>query len=344
MMQLWASYSIVLPLWHPQNQVFDRHRLLIRFSAYCVIVRAVNGTVSLVRSMVELALEKEITFLAGSIAFFAFVSLVPAMVLILAIGSVLGGEQFAAGLVNIVEAALSDEGEEVLETALADTTGLAGASVAGFGVLFWSTLKVFRALDSAFDRIYQVNERTSLPRELLNGTIVVLSITTSLMVLLLVRTTITWLEVPYANVLSVPIVLMGLVAVLTPMYYVMPPVQVSLRSVLPGALFAVFGLLFLHQLFHLYASEAGQYQAYGFIGAVLLFLLWLYFGATILLTGAVINATLQSRVREDEETVLDTAVPVTPHFDMEDGESEKSQSKRSSNGRDEPEEEPPKVR
>ncbi len=272
--------------------------------------------VSLVRDIVELALEKEITFLAGSIAFFAFVSLVPAMVLILAAGSLLGGEQFATGIVSLVESALSEEGEEVLETALADTTGLAGASVIGFAVLLWSALKVFRALDIAFDRIYQINVKTSLPRHILNGMIVILSMVTSLMVLLLVRTTIHWLAIPYANMLSIPIVLLGLVAVLTPLYYVMPPIPVSLSSVLPGTLSAVFGLVLLQQLFHLYASHAAQYQAYGFIGAVLLFLLWLYFGATILLAGVVVNAALLGRGGIVDRSA-DVTLPVTPHFDRE---------------------------
>lgn len=296
-----------------------------------------GGHLSDVREIVRLAREKEITFLAGSIAFFAFVSLVPAMVLVLAIGSVLGGEAFAAGLVGLVEQALSEEGSEVLQTALADTTGLAGASAIGVLVLLWSTLRVFRALDIAFDRIYQVDVHTSLPEQLLNGAIVVLSITTTLMGLLLVRRTVSWLAVPYATVLSIPLIFFGLIAVLAPLYYVMPPAAVSMREILPGTLVAVLGLLLLHQLFHIYTFYAGQYQAYGFMGAVLLFLLWLYIGAIILLAGAVVNAVLASTNRAVDTTTL----PVTPHLGLnedreadEDGQHERE--RHSADGSEEP--------
>lgn len=305
----------------------DKHLFLLAVGSKYGVAMRTGDAKALGRSMVELALEKEITFLAGSIAFFAFVSLVPAMVLVLAAGAVLGGEEFAAGLVGLVESSLSAEGTEVLRTALADTTGLAGASAIGVVVLLWSALKVFRALDIAFDRIYQVDADTPLLRQLLNGTIVVLSITTSLMVLLLVRMSIAWLGVPYANWLGIPLVLLGLIAVLTPLYYVLPPVAVSLPDVLPGALSAVAGLLLLQQLFHYYAAHAGQYSAYGFIGAVLLFLLWLYFGAIILLAGVVVNATLKNVRRTGlSEAAASRSLPVTPHLAVDEEADEEPAS------------------
>ncbi len=258
----------------------------------------IQPIVTTVRTIVTLGREKEISFLAGSIAFFAFVSLIPAMVLVLAVGALVGGEGFAVALVQLVESALSEEGSEVLTAALENTTGLAGASIAGLVVLAWSALKVFRALDIAFDRIYAVETRSSIIRQLLNGAIVALAIGTALALLVLVRATLMWLEVPFAGVLSSILLIGGLVLVLTPMYYVMPPVRVSLRHVLPGSLTAVVGLFILQQVFQVYAANAAQYQAYGFIGAVLLFLLWLYFGATVILMGVVVNAALSTtRVR-----------------------------------------------
>jgi len=277
-----------------------------------------GDVISIGRGMLELAIEKEIAFLAGSIAFFAFVSLVPAMVLILAVGSLVGGEAFVTGITRLVESSLSEEGTEVLQTALADTTDLAGASVIGLIVLVWSALKVFRALDIAFNRVYQVDADANLLRQLLNGAIVASSITTTLMVLLLVRMALPWLTIPYGNWLGVPLVMLGLLVVLTPVYFLLPPIPVSLREVIPGTLVAVVGLILLRELFALYASRAGQYQAYGFIGAILLFLLWLYFGSTILLGGVVVNATLADlRRMQAPGSESGFALPVTPHFDTE---------------------------
>jgi len=58
------------------------------------------------------------------------------------------------------------------------------------------------------------------------------------------------------------------------------------RTVLCGKIVFPFGL---------YAANASQFQTFGFVGAVLLFLLWLYFGALILLFGAVVNAATFER-------------------------------------------------
>jgi membrane protein len=87
----------------------------------------------------------------------------------------------------------------------------------------------------------------------------------------------------------------GLFVALFPLYYVMPPESVSARHFFPGTATVVFGWLLLRALFGVYASTAVRYQAYGFLVAVLLFLLWLYFGATVLLVGAVVNVVIGDR-------------------------------------------------
>lgn len=63
------------------------------------------------------------------------------------------------------------------------------------------------------------------------------------------------------------------------------PRQLLDATAVVGTIGAGLGLIVLQQLFHVYTSLAGRYQAYGIIGAVLLFLLWLYFGAFVLLLG-----------------------------------------------------------
>lgn len=87
---------------------------------------------------------------------------------------------------------------------------------------------------------------------------------------------------------------LALVVVLTvallPVYYVLPPVSVSVREVLPGAVLAAVGWVGLQFGFRLYAANAAQYAAYGLIGAVLLFVTWLYFASIVVLLGATLNA------------------------------------------------------
>ncbi|WP_324756110.1 YihY/virulence factor BrkB family protein [Haloarcula sp. GH36] len=254
-----------------------------------------DDTVSTARSIATLVRESELSFLAGSIAFFAFFSLVPSLLLLVALGSLVGGEQFVTRIVRLFETSLSAGGGAVIGEALADPTGQVGASIVGVVGLFWSALKVFRAIDLAFDRIYTTDKSTSLPQQLRDATVVVVSIGGGIILLLIVQITLVRLDTgfaPYSSLLGVPVLLVGLLIVLAPLYYVMPPVRLSVRQVVPGTITAVVGLIALQQVFHVYASFAGQYRAYGFIGAVLLFLLWLYVGALVLLLGAVVNVAV----------------------------------------------------
>lgn len=251
-----------------------------------------EGTVSKIRSLVKVGTDNELSFLAGSIAFFASFSILPALLLILALGSVFVGDQFAVGIVSTLEGFLSEEGSRVISDALTDRTGLAGASLLGFGALFWSTLKVFRAIDIAFDRIYGADNAPSLPEQLVTATVVLASMGAGVALIVTLQAALLELNTGFTsliNLAGIPLLVASLVLLLLPVYYMMPPEQITVREAVPGTATAALGLILLQQVFHIYASVAGSYQTYGFLGAVLLFLLWLYFGALALLFGAVVN-------------------------------------------------------
>lgn len=254
-----------------------------------------NDIASIARRVVTLGRENELSLLAGSIAFFAFFSIIPALLLVVAIGSLVGGEQFTVGAVNLFETYLSEEGSTVISEALTDSAKQIGASLVGVVALFWSALKVFRAIDLAFDRIYETEKQTSLPKQLLNATVTVTSISIGFTLILVVQILLVRLGPGvsvYLSLASVPVLIVGLLIVLIPLYSVMPPERIPLRHIVPGTVTAVIGLTVLQQVFHVYVSLASQYQAYGLIGGILLYLLWLYFGAFVLLLGAVVNVAI----------------------------------------------------
>lgn len=239
------------------------------------------------------ARESELSFLAGSVAFFAFVSIIPAMLLVVAVGTALWSEELATRAVSLIASYLSGEGARVVREALVDSPGGVGASIVGVVGLLWSTLKVFRAIDLAFDRVYGVEKTSPLWRQLVNGAVVVVTIGVGIALLLTVQTVVERLagDLP-AGLVSVPLLVGGLLVALAPLYYVMPPRPVTVREIVPGTVTAVVGLIALRQGFRAYTAVAGEYQAYGVLGAALLFLLWLYFGSLVLLVGAVVNVAV----------------------------------------------------
>ncbi len=71
--------------------------------------------------------------------------------------------------------------------------------------------------------------------------------------------------------------------------------MITIKSVLPGSIFATLGLIIASSGFNFYVSSFGKYSiTYGSLGGIIVFLIWLYLLSTITLVGAEINSTIYS--------------------------------------------------
>ncbi|MWV38261.1 MULTISPECIES: YihY/virulence factor BrkB family protein [Natrialba] len=240
------------------------------------------------------ASDRDVTYLAAGFAYYAFVSVIPLVLLALVVGSLLGGERIAQQLILVAGDFLPEAGEDLVTDALTTEAGRTEATVVALGVAIWGALKVFRGLSLAFDRIYDEVAEDSLLTEIREGLVVIVAGTGALALMIVVGTVLGIVSgaVPYAGVLSWVVLLVGLVLVFLPIYYVLPPISIDLAEAVPGALFAAVGWAILQAGFQLYAANAGRYQAYGAVGGVLLFVTWLYFAGIVILFGAVLNVVL----------------------------------------------------
>lgn len=247
------------------------------------------------REVVSRARDENITFFASSIAYYAFFSIIPLLLLALSIGALLGGEAFAERIVGVVEGHLSSSGQELVTQAVDNQSGQVGGSIVGLVGLIWSGIKVIRAIDMSFDEIYATDVETSLTEQILDGITVLVAVGLGIVIMLGVGTFIRRpgiLEIPYLNLFGWLALIVGLVIVFLPLYYVMPPEEMTVSAALPGTLVAAVGWIFLQAGFQVYSAYAASFEAYGIIGGVLLFLTWLYFAGILLLLGAVVNAVI----------------------------------------------------
>ncbi|MFC7046718.1 YihY/virulence factor BrkB family protein [Halobacteriaceae archaeon GCM10025711] len=257
------------------------------------------SAIGTVRSAVKTARERQVTFMAAGVAFYAFMSLLPLLLLVLAVGTLVGGEELATAIVAQFQDVLTDTGQELVVQALRDDAGRTTAGVVGVLTLTWGALKLFRSLTLAFADLYGSTHSVSMLEQVRVGLTAIgaIVLATGLMVAVgaVVDVAAPDATLPFGRILGSLTLVAGIALALLPLYYVLPPVSVSAREVVPGALVAAVGWAALQGLFQVYAANAGQYQAYGVLGGVLLFLTWLYFAAVILLVGAVVNATLTAR-------------------------------------------------
>lgn len=262
-------------------------RLVDRLAEFVAIRIAVG--------VVELARDRNITFVAAGVAYYALASLVPMLLLAFAVATAVGLEIVLERILDAAENLLTNTGQELLVEALADTTGRTGAGIVGTVGSVWGTVKLSRGLSRGFGELYEYESGISIQRQLVNTVIVFGSLVVAVTVLMGFDLAIMYGPVPewIVGPLEQVTLFVALLVALLPLYALLPPGRLRVREVLPGALIAASGWVLLRLGFELYAVYAAEYQVYGILGALLLFITWLYIGALVVLLGAVINVVVR---------------------------------------------------
>ena len=249
-----------------------------------------NRTIDVGRDVFSAVRSQQVTFLAASIAYYMFVSLLPLLLLGLAIASLVGSQAFADRVITAVGTALTPDAADLLRGALTNAAGRGGATVLSLVVMLWGGLKVFRGVDVAFSTVYGTSDEASFLDSVADGCVALAGIARALVGFAVVGSlgAIFGVNLALSGLALVPI----LVVAFLPLYYLFPDTEITLREALPGTVFAALGWTALATGFGLYASVAGGFQLYGVIGGVLLLVTWFYFAGNVLLVGAVLNAVL----------------------------------------------------
>ncbi|RJT02699.1 YihY/virulence factor BrkB family protein [Halococcus sp. IIIV-5B] len=253
------------------------------------------------RTFVGEVQDKEITFIAASTAYYAFVSLIPLLLLLLVTISVAVNPATANRIVTSATTSLPSSAQSLVQSAVGGQSGAGGATIASVLVLLWSALKLFRGLDTAFSRAYG-RESAGIVGQVKNGIVTLVAVILGAVVAVGIGAAVSFwpVEITVAGVSAVAVVgtlatLLALGIVLLPLYYFLPGDDVTVREAIPGAAFAAVGLTVLQVVFRIYAANAGSYEAYGVLGAVLLLVTVLYFAGMVVLLGVVLNAVLAGR-------------------------------------------------
>lgn len=267
--------------------------------------RAATRTREVTAAVVREVRAENVTFMAGSVAYHAFVSLLPFLLLTLFLLTRLGGEELATTVVEALARNLTpasdasggpaDSLASLLVEAARNATRSAGLSVVSLVALVWGVLRVFRGLDQAFSDIYESESRNTFLDQIVDGVVVFGAIGLALFAVTLADAFFVVPSVGAADVLVGPLLSVVAIAVaLLPMYYVFPDEAVTLREIVPGAVVAAVGWTLLSYTFRLYATTSSSSE-YGIVGVVILLVTWLYFGGLTLLVGAAVNAVLAGR-------------------------------------------------
>jgi len=198
-------------------------------------------------------------------------------------------------------------------------------SVAGSALMIWAAMGVFGAITSAVNHAWGVEKQPSYFKHKL---ISFLMLTFSGLLLVIALFGVTAINVVEARwfsgvLASVPrlLVLQSLVirwattllliVVVGLVFYFVPNAKVRFRDVWVGAV--VTGLLWRAALagFSTYVRDLSRFSVHGSIAAVVVFLLWVYISAVILLYGVEVTAANARLRRHRPETVPAAPTPRT---------------------------------
>ncbi|HEX7120446.1 MAG TPA: YihY/virulence factor BrkB family protein [Longimicrobiales bacterium] len=253
------------------------------------------------------AIGDNLTGEAAKVAYYFFLSLFPLILVLFALTGLLGGDAAFRWIMGRLETALPADTATYLERFVRQVTDQPRPGVLSIGILLtlWSASNVFTAFADGLNTMYDVEETRSWWKKRLVA--IALLVATAVLIVGSATAILAGGAIGRAlgvgalwNALVLPIAFVLLTLGLWLIYYFLPAVESRRRKgrILVGAIFGALVWIGATYLFRLYVANFGSYgETYGFVGAVIVLLLWLYLSALAVLLGGEVAAVLESRAR-----------------------------------------------
>lgn len=254
------------------------------------------------------ALDDDLSLIAAGVAFFALLSLVPAMVAALSLYGLVASREDAARLLNDLTETMPSEARQVVRdqlVAIVETNGarLSAGFVLGLVVALWGASTAMQHLLTALTRVYDEHEDRSYAR--LRGRALAMTMAGIAFLgvaIALLTVAPTWMESVGGSgarvamsALRWPVLLaLMMAAVAFAFRYGPDRAGARWRWVSWGSTTATLLWLGASAGFSMYASHFGSYnKTYGSMAGVVVLMLWLYITALCVLLGGEIDAELE---------------------------------------------------
>jgi membrane protein len=258
--------------------------------------------------------EDNLTIVSAGVGFYGFVAVVPALAAMVAIYGLVADPSQVTDQLSMLDTVLPDEVVPLLREQMIRITGNDEAAGVGaiVGVLLalYSSANATKALITGMNIAYDETEKRSFIKLSLIAIVLTLAgilaavLAVGLVAVLpplLERMNLSGSVELLLNVIRWPLLVGGFLMSLAVLYRYGPSrYEAKWRWVTPGALVAAFLWVLGSAAFSLYVSKFASYdKTYGPLGAVVVFLMWLYISALTVLIGAELNAELERQTKRD---------------------------------------------
>lgn len=261
--------------------------------------------------------DDNLSLLGAGIAFFATLSLAPALAATVAIYGIVSSPETVARHVEELAGAMPPEARQLLTDQLndlvsTDPTGLGFGAVVGLALALWSASAAMKHLIVALSNIYDERESrgfVALRSRALGmtlGAILFLGLTVALITLAptLAEEVVGTSARSLVSVARWPLLAIVMMLGLALLYRFAPDREPPRwRWVSWGSVIATVLWLVASALFSFYVARFGSYnETYGSMAAVVVLMLWLFLTALCVLLGAEINSELEHQTARDTTT------------------------------------------
>jgi membrane protein len=247
--------------------------------------------------------------LAAQLAYYFFLALFPALLVLLALASFLPADDLVNRVVGLMQGVAPEEVLTIIREQLAKIADGRQGGLLSFGVLaaLWSSSAAMVAIIDALNTAYDVEEGRPWWKQRL--TAILLTVGVALFILVSFALVVagpqlaefvaarvglgaafewTWKLLQWPLAFALVATAIGLI------YYFAPDVDQDFVWITPGSLVATLLWLAGSLAFRLYVVNFGSYnETYGAIGGVMVLLLWLYLTGLVVVIGAEMNAVIE---------------------------------------------------
>lgn len=300
-------------------------------------MRYAKGMWSLVKDAAGEWSEDRAPRLGAALAYYTVFSLVPLLMVVIAIAGFVFGEEAARGeILRQISGLVGEKSgtmiQDMLQNASEPKNGIMG-SLIGIGTLLLGASGVFGQLQDALNTVWEVKPKPgrgfmglirdrflSLVTVVGTGFLLMVSLVLSALLSAMGKALSGYLPAPESVLQAINFVLsFGVTALLFAMIFkILPDVRIQWRDVWVGAV--VTALLFTigKLLIGLYLGKTDVASVFGAAGSLVILLVWIYYSSQILLYGAEFTKVYAdrygSRIRPTEN-----AIPVSERARQEEG-------------------------
>lgn len=258
-------------------------------------------------------IEDEALSRGAAIAFYAATSIAPLLLIVIAIAGLVFGREAAQGAITAQLASLmGQQTADLLQAAAVSaanpTSGLF-ATLVGVGALIATASGVFGEMQSSLNAIWKAEPKGTTVSRLIRARALSLGLVAALGFLLIVSLAVSAgltafgvyldLILPFGKIILSALNALASFAIISvifaAVYKVLPDRKLEWRDVVVGAVVTAFLFTIGKTLIGWYIGSSGVASAYGAAGALLVFLLWVYYSVQIFLLGSEFTKVFANR-------------------------------------------------